>query len=116
MEVFKNPTRKEYNQCVSYGEARAFIVGDDLYIWPVFSAVHQMVREHLNLPLETAVPVIIHGEYGGEIYVTVTDNSRKAPFHETNEAASLIRKCAFLNRMFKLDDIGYYNEDIVGSW
>lgn len=113
--VFRNPSAKEWKECEQYGDVRAFIVGDDLLIWSPFVAVHQMVREALNLP-DTAIPLVISGSLRDEIHASVTDNSRNSPWWHNPEVVSAIQECAFVKRNFEDVEVSFYDEAIEGSW
>lgn len=113
--IYKNPSRKEWKECEQYHNVRAFVVGNDLYIWNPFAAVHQMVREHLGLDGE-AISVTISAIFGQECFVTITDNVRKTKWWHNPEVVDAIHNCHYLNRVFADIEINYYDEDIGGRW
>lgn len=114
-DIFRNPTTKEWRECEQYNEVRGMVVGDDLLIWNPYTAVHQMVRDELNLPRE-AIPLTIMGILRGEAHVTVTDNSAQTPWHHNPEVARAIRSCGYVQNNFTDIEISYYDESIVGDW
>lgn len=113
--IYRNPTTKEWKDCDEYGEVRAFIVGDDVLVWNPFTAVHQMVRDHLSLGND-AISVSIGGMFRNEAYINVTDNTRNTPWHHNPEVIAAIRQCAFIRTHFTSVEIGFYDEAIVGPW
>ncbi len=113
--IYRNPTAKEWKDCDEYGEVRAFIVGDDVFVWNPFTALHQMVRDHLSLGNE-AISVSIGGMFRNEAYINVTDNTRNTPWHHNPEVIAAIRQCAFIRTHFTSVEIGFYDEAIVGPW
>jgi hypothetical protein len=113
VEVFRNPSRKEWQECSQHDMVRAFIVGNDLLIWSVFGAVHQMVRDSLSLP-NTAIPVTIEGEYRGAVYISVTDNAKSPILHNPN-IRDLLLDNSFLHHFSDID-IGFFDQAIVGDW
>ncbi len=113
--IYRNPSPKEWKSCEQYGEVRAFIMGDDLLIWDVFAAVHQMVREHLHLP-NTAIPVILAGTFRGEAHANITDNSRLGPWWHNGEVVNAIQECAYLKKNFSGVEVSFYDEAIEGPW
>jgi hypothetical protein len=115
-EVFKNPSLKEYRQCLaSNDDVRAFLVGDDILIWNTFEAVHQMVREEMKLD-QNAIPINLYGHPGGECIAVITDNSRNSPWWHSGEVIEVIETNNYLKRNFTNIEIGFYDEDIVGPW
>lgn len=115
-EIFKNPSRKEYAQCLDGNDdVRAFLVGDDILIWNTYSALHQMVREELKLPA-TAISIVLCGRPDSEAYVSVTDNTKGTVWWHNAAVARAIHKNPALNRMFSEIEISYYDEAIVGPW
>lgn len=116
VEVFKNPSRAEFQECTAHQSNRAFLVGDDMYVWHVYSAVHQQVREALGLG-EDAIPVLIYGDLPSKsAIVLVTDNSRHTKWHHNEAVNEEIMTCGHLKKLFSDIEINYYDEDIVGPW
>lgn len=113
VEVFKNPSRKEWLSCQKHDMVRGFLLGNDLMVWNVYGAVHQMVRDHLQLPLD-AIPITIEGDYKGSVYVVVTDNA-KAPILHNPKIRDMILDNGFMKK-FRDVDIGFFDEAIVGDW
>lgn len=113
IEVFKNPSRAEYNDCEQYDAVRAMIVDSDLYIWS-FSALHAEVAEHMHFP-KTCIPVILHGDYKGDVQVSVTDFSERTIWHHNGDVADEIRS-VLTDFGFKEINVEYYDYAIVGDW
>jgi hypothetical protein len=113
-EVFRNPTRREFQACG--GEIRAFLVGDDVLMWNAYKALHQQVREGMNLPKDALSIEIWSEGYGGDLLANVTDNSERTVWHHNPETANYIRNHPALNRMFADISVDYYDGAIVGDW
>lgn len=63
VEVFENPSSKEINDTKSiFGDSRAILHGDKIYMWKATDALHHEVRKHAGLsgPDDTADLVINH--------------------------------------------------------
>jgi hypothetical protein len=116
VEIFKNPTRKEFNACVQYGEIRAFVIGDDLLVWKPMLALHAQVREALKLNRDTAVPIVLSGTFKNDAYATVSDASENTAFWHSPEASWRIQSCGFLRDNFFGIEVSYYDEAIYGDW
>ena len=115
-EVFKNPSRKEFNQIKGDNdEVRAFLTEDDIYIWNTFSALHQTVREELKLD-KYAIPVVLYGNIGEDAAVMITDNVRHTPLYHSSFLAEPIEQNRYMIKNFTSVEISYYDEDIVGNW
>lgn len=115
-EVFQNPSPKEYKECLAGNDqVRAFLVGDDILVWDVFSALHQMVRDELHLPADS-IPLVIYGDLGEVCSAEVTDNSRNTVWWHNGEVHDVIQSHAYMSRHFLATRVGYYDEDIVGEW
>lgn len=115
-EIFHNPSPKEYKECLAGNDqVRAFLVGDDVLVWNVFSALHQMVREELRLPADS-IPLVIYGDLGDVCGALITDNSRNTVWWHNGEVHDVIQSNAYLSRHFIATEIAYYDEDIVGAW
>ena len=116
-EIFKNPSRKELSVFAlgKNNQVRAFIVGNDLLVWNMFSALHQTVREELKLD-KNAIPLNLYAMIGGDGFAIVTDNTRDTPWWHNGDVADAIEENPFIVKNFKYLEIEYYDSDIVGDW
>lgn len=111
-EVYKNPSLGELKAMGSATTGtRAFLVGKDSLVW--HGVVHQVVREKMKLSKD-ALPVILYIG-GGTVDVMVTDNSRGSKWDRNPKTFDFIKKNTYLKR-WKIGEILYYNQDIVGKW
>ncbi len=115
-EVFKNPDRREYKAAkADNDDVRAFLVGDDIYVWNTFQAVHRAVRDELKLP-DTAVPLNLYGTPGSEGLANVSDATQGTPLWHNPEVYDMVQEHPYLLRAFTEIEITYYDEAIVGDW
>ena len=113
-EVFKNPTRKELLQCKEYDSVRAFVVDDDLYVWNPFRALHQEIRDQLNLPPD-AISIEITF-VGRSAAVMVTDNTKNTIWHHNPKVVPELSNNSRLRQLFNNIHIDFYDSAIVGNW
>lgn len=114
-DVFKNPSRKEWREIAGqHDEVRAYIVGDDVFAWPVFGDLHANVARALGIT--NGISVLIMGDYRGEASIQVTDATRHTSWLHNPGTADAIRDCAFLDRTFEFIEIGFFDETVVGDW
>ena len=115
-EIFKNPTRAEYKICsANNSNVRAFLVGPDIYIWNSYTALHQTVREHLQLSPDV-IPIVLYGKIGSESLAEITDNTRHTPLWHSPDVGSMVKRHPWLNKAFKEIEVHYYDQDIEGPW
>ena len=114
VEIYRNPTGKEWKSIADHGEVRAFLVGDDLLAWQVYDSVHQTVREELKLPKES-IPLNLWIQ-GKEAVAVVTDNSKNTPLHHSPDVESVIINHPYFVSKRITVEVGYYDEAIVGPW
>ncbi len=115
-EVFKNPSKQEFRKVEGKNDqVRAFIVGDDLYVWNVYQSLHQTVREELKLP-EDSISLTISGKVGADAYVSVTDNVRHTRWFHNPEVADAIYQNPWIARLFNEIEIDYFDDGIWGDW
>ena len=115
-DVFINPDGKELKEILKKRDEMRIILPNnkDFIAFDVFT-LHQSVREQMGLPKDSLT--LMGYVWGGrDLDVTVTDNIRNTKWDESPETAEFIRNHKYLNRKFKLGDINYYNEAIVGDW
>lgn len=115
-DIFINPTTKELKEILkTRDEMRCILPNDkDMICFDAFT-LHQSVREQLKLPKDS-LTLTAYTWGMKDIDVTVTDNIRNTKWQESPETAVFIRSHKFLNKKFKLGDINYWNEAIVGDW
>ena len=113
-EVFKNPTRKELKGILEeWEDFRAFLTNEKDCIAFSSGLLHHDVRGGMNLPRDSlALQIWI---YGNTISIRVTDNNRGNKWHHNPKIRDFIMNHKYLKR-FKIEDIDYYDEAIVGPW
>lgn len=120
-EVYKNPSSRDLKEIMNAAgheePPRCFLVGRDALIWSTFSALHQEVRNHLNLPND-AIPLILYGEPRRGVDAMVTDCSRNTPIWHSPDVHFEIMCHPYLEAMFGEDQIrvSYYDEGVEGPW
>ena len=114
VEVFKNPSVKEYKEASVNDRARAFLLNRDMYIWNPYGGIHFEVQEKLKLG-KNALPIIIFGSIRGNISIVVTDYSKKTIWHHNPKIKEYILKKSYLSK-FNVTDISYFDEMIFGPW
>jgi hypothetical protein len=96
-------------------QVRAFVKGNDLYVWNTSAGIHAVVYEQLKLT--DAIPLYLYGFMGGHCGVMVTDMIERTKWaNAKSKIAAVILKCGFLKQHFKTISVGYYDEDVVGDW
>lgn len=114
--TFRNPTRKEYQEALAeHAMVRAFLVGDDIFVWNVFGAVHRSIRDFMKLH-ETIIPLVIFGKPGQRCVAEVTDHVQNTMWSHNAAVAAAIQNHPYMRRMFTKVTVQYYDEDIVGDW
>ncbi len=112
--IYRNPTRREWKSISEDDSVRALVDGDDLIVWNTYTALHQMVRDHLNL--RDAISIVIYGSLGQDIGILITDNNRNTQWMHNPDTAETIRDCAYIANNFSDVEISYFDEAIVGPW
>lgn len=115
-EIWKNPTASERRKELGAADtARAFLVGDDIYLWAAASVLHHRAKESLGFNRQ-AIPLILYFA-PGEVDVYVTDASFDSDHFESPRVASLIRSHPyFAKQKLKVNEITYWNDLLVGDW
>jgi hypothetical protein len=114
-EVFKNPDRSEVRKLkADMDEVRAYLVGDDIFMWNTYQSLHRTVHDELKLPAD-ALPIIIYGDVDDEASVVVTDASRSTVWHHNAETRGAIMAHPYFARCEDVE-VSYYDEAIVGQW
>lgn len=122
VKVYKNPSQTELMSCVLYDEVRAFLLGDDMWVWSI-DATHHRVINYLGMGKnQDVIPLIMYIVGGLITGVTVTDYSEHTKWHMDPEVEYAITN----NRYIQLKSdpemvedpefVSYYNEAEVGRW
>lgn len=116
-EVFVNPSRKEIREISQdFDSVRAFIDGDQLYVWNPTIALHQEIRDHFKLGKD-ALSLILYLHKGKVTDAQVTDNSKQSIWHHNPEVADFIfNSPALVGIKDSSMTVSYYDESIVGDW
>jgi hypothetical protein len=114
--VYKNPSMDEYGKAMGDDhQVRAFVKGDDLYVWNAAAGIHAVVYEQLKLT--DAIPLYMYGFIGEATEVMVTDCIERTKWaNNKSKVASAIKNCGFLKNNFKRVLVDYYDADVVGDW
>ena len=100
-----------------YQEARAFLDGNNIYVWPVFEDLHGNMASKIGVSSK-AIPLVIGFSNRGEIdYCMVTDHSRRTVWDHNPDVYQEIVSHPRLRSLSSSDlDVGYYDLAIVGDW
>jgi hypothetical protein len=118
---YVNPTPKQINLTKKYDVIRAFLVGNDMYIWS--EVTHNTAARSLNLKGNSnVIPLSVFLSGNKILGVQVTDFSNNTKWHHNPKIKDKIMK----NKWIKLyssseslkdpDFISYYDEAIYGPW
>ena len=115
-EVFINPDRKELKELLGKWDEIAVILPNNKdFIAFSRSTLHNSVKEQLKLPKDS-VTLTAYVWGMKDLDVTVTDNVRNSKWDDNPKTADFIRNNKYIQRKFKLGEISYYNDAIVGDW
>lgn len=118
VEVFQNPTRREYAECAkNHAPVGVLLYHTDWYCWSRDTAFHTTVMQELQttkgLAQREMIPLLMMRD-GAEVDLMVTDASRHTRWFQNPDLPDVIHAHpAFRNTRITL---GYYNEAIVGDW
>jgi hypothetical protein len=119
VEVFKNPSKKEYNELLGRNDdgVRAFLVKNDIYVWHIYGALHAEVDRKMKFG-RNALPIVVYGDdLNKPDFVMVTDYTKNTSWYHNPDTANYIRNSSYLsNKKIRNIEISYFDEDIVGNW
>jgi len=118
---YENPTPKQINECKSYGQVRAILLDDNMYVWN--EAVHAAAAKALEITGNSnIIPLNIYLSGNKIEGVEVTDFSNRTKWKHNPKLKNAIIK----NKWIKLysggdslkdpEFIHYYDESINGPW
>jgi hypothetical protein len=114
IEVFKNPSRKEFNEIIGKDDVlRAFLVDDDIYIWSVFGGLHYDIDKKMNFG-KKALPIYCNDIFSRSIGVMITDYSKNTKWYHNPDVVNYIREESYFSG--KRVNISYFDKNIVGDW
>jgi hypothetical protein len=115
VEIFKNPTRKEFLECKPHYEVGALLTDKDIYVWNREKAYHRTVMNKLKL--ENALPLLLTVDNTNidRFDIMITDATKNTIWDENPKVKKFIINHPFFKHK-KIDHISYWNEDIVGDW
>jgi len=113
VEVFINPTSREYRDCEENGMIGAFLTYNNIYIFNRNNSAHYQVWEKINIK-ERALPLLIY-KHLNVFDVTVTDMCKvSAPSMLHKPCKNYITSHPFFKN--KTVTVNYYDEAIDGDW
>ncbi len=115
VEIFKNPSRKEYREVIASDSVRALLGPKDLYIWNTWAECHNNVKDK-SPKFKNMIAVVIFGEYGKDVDVQLTDGNSGTKWDHNPEVYDFIMNHSLLNSMFRSIEVSYYDEAIGGAW
>ena len=126
VDLFVNPSPKEleessYKSTARKGEREIgiWIDGEKVYTFDRYGFLHNEAAEHIDFvdePISLYVTYWKQGIMPYEAYIMVTDATRHSKWHHNPELYNFLIEHSELNRLFKIEEISYYDESIVGNW
>jgi hypothetical protein len=115
VEIFQNPTTKELRECKPHYEIGALLTDKDIYVWNREKAYHNNVKTQLKLPEALSLMLIPDNSNINRMDILVTDAVKGTKWDNNPQTENFIRNHPFF-RGKQIDQIMYWNEDIVGDW
>jgi len=115
VEVFRNPSSKEFKECKPNYEVGALLTDKDIYVWNREKAYHRNVMEQLKLHDCLSLLLMPDNTNINRMDIMITDASRTSKWHHSPKAAEFIRNHPFFKNK-QVDNISYWDEDIEGDW
>ena len=113
-DVFKNPSKKELYEIMDERIFRAIILNENDVLCFPDSLLHYRAIEHFNLK-DIVSLVVLSNLPDKDIYVAVTDSTKGHWFHNP-EIKVYIKDNKYLNKMFDIEQISFFDEAIYGDW
>jgi predicted nucleotidyltransferase len=116
VEIFRNPSRREIKDCERHTQVGAILLGSEIYIWDRDKAYHYTAMQNLvNMgSMKDMLPLQLFIEPKG-VSVMVTDATRHTKWYHNSEIDNYIKSHPFF-RTYKILDLFYFDQDIVGDW
>lgn len=114
VEIFKNPTTKEIQECGGFEDLGVIFLDKDAYVWDRGKALHVEVMRQLGVDYHDMLPTLIN-KHGNEYGVFITDAANHTKWYgEPNVELFLSNHPFFRGKI--IGDISYWDEDIGGKW
>ena len=115
VEIFKNPTPAEIKICKPHYEIGAILTEKDIYIWNRMKAYHVNVMRQMGLMNSLPIIIIPDLTNPNRVDVSITDASKHTTWYHNPKINKFIKNHPFFKNK-KIDNISYWDEDIVGDW
>ena len=115
VEVFRNPTPREFKACQPSYEVGALLYGRDIYTFNREKAYHKNVMTQMKMPDALSLLLIPDNKNSNRFDIMVTDATQGTQWHHNPKTAGYIENHPFF-RGKKIDNIMYWDEDVVGDW
>jgi len=115
VEVFKNPSTKEFKESKPNYEVGAILDGRDIYVWNREKALHKTVMTQMKLSNSLPLLLIPDNTNPNRFDILVTDATKGTHWNHNPKVARYIKSHPFF-RGKQIDHIMYWDEDIVGDW
>ena len=115
VEVFKNPTTREFNECKPHYEVGALLKDNDIYVFNREKAYHKNVMTQMKLEDAMSILIMPDNTSATRMDILVTDATKNTKWHHNPNTEQFIRSHPFFKRK-QIDHIMYWDEDIVGDW
>lgn len=115
VEVFRNPTAREFKQCQPKYEVGALLYGRDIYTFNREKSYHKNVMTQMKMPDALSLLLYPDNTNANRFDILVTDATQGTQWHHNPKAAGYIENHPFF-RGKQIDHIMYWDEDVVGDW
>ena len=115
VEVFRNPTPREFKACQPSYEVGALLYGRDIYTFNRQKAYHKNVMTQMKMPDALSLLLYPDNTNSNRFDVLVTDSTQGTQWHHNPKTAGYIENHPFF-RGKQIDHIMYWDEDVVGDW